>query len=202
MRHSLILAALVASLSACAGAPPKPEVLATGTVASDFESYELLRVGIAPLDGVNLGDDHSEAIQAAFYAELSRSTPFEVVRLQASDLEETRPSEPYRRGVVHPATTVELSRRFGLDGILFGTVTDRQSFPPQRLSVQMDLVAAETGLVVWQAAVHLDANDSRVRIGLERWNAEGREPTVDAHVALLSPARFAGFAAWQIANLL
>ena len=70
------------------------------------------------------------------------------------------------------------------------------------LSVQMDMVSAETGLVVWSAAVHLDASDPLVREGVEIWAGGGAEDAGDWEVALMSPSRFARFAAWQIASLL
>ncbi len=89
-----------------------------------------------------------------------------------------------------------------LDAIFFGTVVDRQYFPPQRIAVQMDMVSAETGLVIWEAAAHLDASDPRVLKGLRNWQHESFGGQESWEVALLSPARFAGFAAWQMASLL
>ena len=80
-----------------------------------------------------------------------------------------------------------------------------QFFPPQKLSAQLDLVAAETGLVIWSSAVHLDANDPHVREGLEAYYGsldDGWEGQQDWRIALLSPARFAQFAAYQVASLL
>lgn len=201
MRSLAALAAL--GLAGCAYLCPsgEPPLLATARVAQDFDTYTLRRVGLLPLTLADPAGISADSLQEGFYAELSRSTPFEVVRLQRSDLEQVPDSDPYRNGRYGARTVVELASRYSLDAILFGTVTDQQFFPPQRLSVQVDLVAAETGLVLWSSAVHLDASDPRVLEGLEGWAAaDGARD--DWEVALLSPARFARYAAWQVAQLL
>ena len=92
-----------------------------------------------------------------------------------------------------------------VDAILFGTVTQSRFYPPQILSLQIDLVAAETGVVIWSSAVHLDANDKRVLEGLEIYygrKTAGDESAPSWEVSLLSPERFARFGAFQIACLL
>jgi hypothetical protein len=198
----LLAAALALGLGACAtthaGPPPK---LATFHVARDFETYNIHRVGLMPFDGDQLSLEEASAMQMAFLVELSRTAPFELVLLDAADLEEVRESEPYERGWYRPKTIIEVTRRYSLDAVMFGTVVQQQHYPPQMLSVQMDMVAAETGLVVWTAAVHLDANDAKVQQGLRSFYGVGGSEDVDGEwsISLLSPRRFARFAAWQLA---
>ena len=111
-------------------------------------------------------------------------------------------SDPYRRGWYKPKTIIGLSQRYSLDGILFGVVTQERFFPPLLLSLQVDLVSAETGLVIWSGKVDLDASDERVVDGLRLYYGAQQGDDEDWHVALLSPERFARFAAFQIACLL
>ena len=80
-------------------------------------------------------------------------------------------------------------------------MTQERFFPPLLLTVQLDMVAAETGLVIWTSGVHLDAGDPRVAEGL-RYHYEGGEDENAWRLALLSPELFARFAAFQIACLL
>lgn len=194
------LLALGALASGCVSGPREVPVLATAQVAEDFETYRLRRIGLPPVEGELVDVEHALALQASLFAELSRTTPYELVALAPDDLAEVLASEPHRRGTYAPRTVAEIARRYRLDGLLFGTVTHQRYFPPQQLSVQVDLVAAETGLVIWSASVHLDATDPRVRAGLELWG--GGEVDGTWQVALLSPDRFARFAAWQIASVL
>ncbi len=173
-------------------------LFSTAEVAGDFDSYEIRRVGLLPFAGAVLTDPERRQIQEALSAELARSTPYEIVLLQESDLEALEKSEPHRRGWYRPRTILGIARRHHLDGLLFGTVTSRRFYPPQSIGLEVDLVAAETGLAIWSSSVHLDAADPRVRAGLETYY-EGEE---DWRSALLSPERFARFAAFQVAALL
>jgi len=120
------------------------------------------------------------------------------------DLAEIPRSEPYRRGSYEARTIIGLSRRFNLDAILIGTITDQQYFPPQRLGIQVDMVAAETGLVIWSSSLQLDASKRRVRDSLRAWSQldQGDLEGEDWELALISPRRFGRFAAWQVARLL
>jgi len=194
-------------LLAASCAVPRPLVmphLAHAEVASDFHDYELRRVGLLPFGGEDVGREMAQGLQLAFFSEISQAAPYEVVLLDRADLEEVESSEPYRRGWYKPRTIIAISRRYNLDWLLFGTVTQHRLHPPQILSLQIDLVSAETGLVLWSATAHLDAADQRVRDGLQLFysGARGDETAPDWKVALLSPERFARFAAYQVACLL
>jgi hypothetical protein len=172
-------------------------ILSSAEVAGDFDSYEIRRVGILPFAGAELTEAERRQIQASFSAELTHSTTYEIVLLDERDLEALEASDPHRRGWYKPRTILGLARRHHLDGILFGTVTSRRYFEPQAIGLEVDLVAAETGLAIWSSAVHLDAADPAVRAGLEEFYAGA-----DWRTALLSPERFARFAAFQVAALL
>jgi hypothetical protein len=194
---------LVLALALGCQAPHRLEMpsLASAQVSNDFETYKLRRVGLLPFAGRQLDDDARGAFQLAFLSEIAQSTPYEVVLLDRSDLEEIVESEPYRRGWYRPRTIIELSRRYSLDAIMFGTVTQQRTFPPQLLSMEIEMVAAETGLVIWSSSVHLDATDTRVVDGLKIYWGD-KEDKRAWELALLSPERFARFAAFQVACLL
>jgi len=197
---TLATALLVAGGCLTPNIPPMPR-LATAQVSNDFDSYTIRRVGILPFQGRTLTDGQRAALQSTLLAEVTRSTPYEVVVLDRSDLGMIEASSPHLRGWYRPKTVIQLSKRYTLDAILFGTVTDERFFPPQRLSMSVDLVSAETGLVIWNSSIHMDANDRRVEDGLRAYYATEDDP--DAwRLALLSPERFATFAAYQLACLL
>jgi hypothetical protein len=181
--------------------PDRMPRLANAVVSSDFESYTLRRIGLLPFTGRGIEPAQGADLQRALHSELSQSTPFELVLLDASDMAELESSDPYRRGWYEPRTIIGLSSRYSLDGILFGTVTQERFFPPQLLALQVDLVSAETGLVVWSGSVDLDAADRRVLTGLKLFYGDEQDDQ-SWRVALLSPERFARFAAFQIACLL
>jgi len=198
----LCAAGLLLTLGACISTTAS-ERLASGQVVADFDTYTLRRVGLTPFAGESLTIEQSTVIQSAFFTEISRTTSMEVVPLGRDDMEEIPTSEPYRRGRYKARTVIELARRYNLDALLVGTVTEVQAFPPQRLSVQLDMVASETGVVIWSGSVHLDARDERVRRSLmDYFSDRGVDGAEGWEVSLLSPSRFAQFAAYEIARLL
>jgi len=174
--------------------------LASAVVSSDFGTYQLRRLGLPAFRGRNLSPELGVALQRALHTELSQSTPYEIVQLDDGDLAELESSDPYRRGWYKPKTIIGLSQRYSLDGILFGTVTQERFYPPQLLAISVELVSSDTGLVIWSGSVDLDASDERVVRGLRLYY--GAEDDEDWRVALLSPERFARFAAFQVACLL
>jgi len=182
------------------------EHLATAQVAPDFTSYEVHRVGLLPLLGRKLDGEQAQILQSAFYTEFSLQTPFEVIPLERGDLEEVNQANSYVQGRYEPKMVIELARRFRLDGMLIGTVVDYKFYHPQRLSLQMDLVASETGAAIWSSSVQLDATSPRVRQAIENYyRASDGVQSEDGQgweIALLSPRLFAQFAAWQITRML
>lgn len=173
-------------------------------MVSDFETYELHRVGLLPAVGVKLTEQQEEDLQAACLAEFSAHANLEVVRLGETELEAIPSIEPHRLGSYSAAPILALARRYRLDALLVPTVTDLQVHSPQRLGLSMDLLSAETGQALWTASVQLDAAQAATRKGIESWaRSEGGD--LDDHsweVTLLSPKRFARFAAFHLASLL
>jgi hypothetical protein len=203
MRSEIALSALALALAACSTTSATLEPLAAVHVANDYRSYTLHRVGLLPPSGADIGEADALALQGAFLSELGLSLSFEVVPLSASDLDEIPRTDPFRRGRIEPRTIVDLAHRYQLDGVLVSTVTERHFYAPQRLGVQMDLVASETGMPIWSAAVHLDASEEHVRQGLRDWfevRKGGGESGETWELWLLSPKRFAQFAAFQLAR--
>lgn len=201
MRALLGLALL--PLCACVSGTASVPNLARASVSSDAQSYTLRRVGLLPFQGDGLDSQTAIDMQSAFGTAAARSAAFEIVPLSAADLEEVPSSEPFRRGRIQPRTILALAQRFQLDGLLIGCVSERRVYSPQRLGLEVDLIATETGLPIWSSSVLLDASDDRVRKAVEAWHEHtrgGDESGERKDIYLLSPARFAQFAAAQVAD--
>ena len=204
MRLALPLLAAVALASSCQSiVRPRdmalPE-LARAKVASDFHTYDLRRIGILPPEGADLNSETVRVLQDQLFGEFASEVPFEVVLLTPEDLAEIRLSDPYQRGVYKAETVVGISRRFNLDGMLVGTVLARQDYPPLRLDLHMDLVAAETGMAIWSSTVGLRSDRPDVQAGLEAYYGNGLPSTDDSWAtSMLSPSQFSRFAAHQLA---
>jgi len=205
VRFTLLSLALTAGLSACVTTRADVGNLAHASVTSDFHTYNLRRVGILPFQGISIDLESQKELEAAFATELSATSGLEVVPLTDADLEEVTKSEPFRKGSIKPATVLALAKRFRLDGLFAGTVSDVRGYVPLRLCIDLDLVASETGLSIWSASARLDASDERVRRGLEQWlhaSRGGATSQEGIDIYLMSPRHFVRFAAAQIAALL
>ena len=74
--HAASTAASSNPSSASSSAPASSA--SSNTVAEDFETYEVRRVGLMPFQGETVDLGRSRDLQMAFYSEFSRSTPFEM----------------------------------------------------------------------------------------------------------------------------
>jgi hypothetical protein len=199
-RSWLLLAGLLVGCAAPTSVPP----LANARMVSDFGTYRLQRVGLLPPVGLRMTEEQIVDVQAACYAEFSAGAAMELVRLEPSDLEAIPALEPHRRGRYPAEALLSLARRYELDALLVPTVTDLQAYPPQRLGLMVDLLSAETGQALWSASVQLDAAQELTRESIESW-ARTHQGDVTDHtweVIMLSPKRFARFAAFHLASLL
>jgi hypothetical protein len=193
-------------LFACISTRSDIDHLATARITPDFDTYSLHRVGLVPLLGRPVDVEQGEVLHSALFTELSRNTTFEMVPLSRNDLESVCVKDPYIRGRYEPQLIIDISRRFRLDGIVVASVTDYQYFTPQRLSLHVNLVAAETGASIWSSSAHLDATSERVQRAVRDFYdsnaAIDNEDGQGWEIALLSPRLFAQFAVWQIVRLL
>jgi len=202
-----VASALVCLLSlvftSCGSTPTKQvPLLATGKITSDFTSYTIRRVGLLPIHAESDEAGFDGSLEQAFHAELVAATDYEVVALSQHDLLEVDALQPFRRGSYSASTLRELRRRFLLDAVAVGAVSNQRVVPPLRLGMQLDLISCETGATLWSSRVLLDAADAETRESLEIWAEQHTDASGGAELVLLSPRRFARFAAWQLMQLL
>lgn len=180
--------------------------MARAQITPDFETYRVHRVGLMPIIGRSLDSEQTNVLEGALFTEFSSGTNYEVVPLRSKDLEELDLGASYLRGRYEPAAVIEVARRFRLDAAFVVTVTDYQFYTPQRLSMQIDLVASETGAAIWSSALHLDATTDRVQRAVQAFYENSGSMDTESgngwELALLSPRLFAQFASWQVARLL
>jgi hypothetical protein len=206
LKLSSIFALGLLALASCASTHAPVEALARAQVTADFATYQIHRVGLLPIAGRSLDSEQKSVLEGALFTEFSNTTSYEVVPLQREDLEELNLGSSYLRGHYDPAAVIEIARRFRLDGAFVTTVTDYQFYAPQRLSVQVDLVASETGAAIWSSSLHLDATVDSVQRAVQAFyensGSMDNESGNGWEIALLSPRLFAQFACWQLARLL
>ena len=194
------------ALAACATPAPAP-LMGSARIAADFDSYRLQRVALLPFRAVDrttgtLAAHEVGSLETSFHTELASGTPYDLIPLRGEDLAAVLPPDPFRDGWYTPDAIRLLRDRFHLDGVMVGTITSRRVVPPQVLGVQLDLISCETGATIWSADLMLDAARTDVQEAVATWSNDdlGRED--GGAMVLLSPRRYAHFAAYQLARLL
>jgi len=207
---SSFLRALAAStslaLAACATVEPVP-MMGSASIAADFETYRLQRVALLPFRAVDrtsgtLAAHEVGTLETSFHAELAAGTPYDLIPLRGEDLAAVLPPDPFRDGWYTPDAIRLLRDRFHLDGVMVGTITSRRVVPPQVLGVQLDLISCETGATIWSADLMLDAARNDVQDAVAAWSKGDLGKDDGGAMVLLSPRRYAHFAAYQLARLL
>lgn len=206
---ALAAALIGVSLAGCALPPREVPLFARARLASDFDTYAIQRVGLLPVR-VPIAEGGAHVSQGAYLqswlaTQVELGSPYEVIELDAKDLEDVPPMDPRRAGHHDAGAVLEIAQRFALDALLLVEVSDQQPYPPQRIAAHAELVSCETGSSIWTGDVQLDARDPRVREGLEAYTSRdaGLDDGADRwDVMLLSPRRFAEFAMWQLAQML
>lgn len=198
---ALSVAALLAGCQSTSSTPKLLPTLARTRASDDLDTYSLRRVGLLPPLGAQ--GEEAAALQAALGFELARRASFEVIALDAGDLAEVQLDQPHVRGRYTPQSILAIAHRFRLDGLLVGTVTHLEPYAPQSLGLGLELVAVDTGLVVWSSTIDVDTSELRVRDSLEAYQAArlgGGDPADDLSVLMLSPASLMRFAASEMAR--
>ncbi|MEM8712383.1 MAG: hypothetical protein AAGG01_15635 [Planctomycetota bacterium] len=197
-------AALMLLASGCRGTRPVP-MMGSATITSDFDTYVLRRVGVLPFAELNtepMAAHEIGALETMFHSEFAMATPYDLVPLRREDLAEMMAPDPFRKGWYDPSTLSELRQRYRLDAVLVGTITSRRVVQPQVLGTQLDLVSCETGQTIWSSDLLLDASKESTREAIDIWAVHRLGEEHGARIALLSPKKFAHFAAYQMARLL
>jgi hypothetical protein len=198
-------ATLAALLLLAACTTPRQTVQPIGTAAksSDFDAYPMRRVGLLVPDGEGLDSDFLRGLRDALASELAGRKPYEIVPLDALDMEAVDRLEPSHTGRVRAAPVLALAKRSSLDGLITTRVLEMRAYAPVRLVLGLDLIAVETGAVIWSGSVCVDASDGETRAAIRSWQKSVRGAgDNDRALDMLSPSRIAEFAALQSAMLL
>ncbi|MDF1839109.1 MAG: hypothetical protein P1V35_14675 [Planctomycetota bacterium] len=173
--------------------------LASARVVSDFDTYTLRRVGLMPINGMDPTLAESRELATMLAAEFAAVTGLEVLVLTPSDLSEVKEMNAHNRGEFNMRTIIEVGKRHRLDGLLVPTLTERNVFPPQRIGLQMDFVATETGMSLWFGNLAADASTKLTQQAVYDWtHNQFSDEHFDDGVVLISPKRFFRFACAQL----
>ncbi len=213
MRHAraLLFAAALLPLCGCQldrlwrpfeGAPlPPPCAFRDGSI-DDGLVRRILALPLADESGQGPG---TLVVSDALRDEILKLGRFSVVQPNASDAM-LRPAEgPQRTGRIPVRCIIELGRRYGVEAVLFGSVTLYRPYAPQALAITAQLVDVQTGKIVWSVSDFVDGSDAQAVRSMEWYFADQAatgETVFGPEIMNTSPRWFARFAAARIAATL
>ncbi|MFG0319658.1 MAG: hypothetical protein ACF8XB_20465 [Planctomycetota bacterium JB042] len=136
---------------------------------------------------------------------IARLRRFEVVRPNAADASLKADAGPLASGRIPVSTIIDLGRRYGVDAVLFGTISRYRPYAPPSLAIGASLIDVHTGKVLWSVSDFVDATDSKTAVSIERWfekNAAQDGTVFDREIVATSPRWFARFASDRVAGTL
>ena len=183
-----------------AGPPPAPHAANFFLPPLPDKSLPMRRVAMLPLAGGRFSSEALRDVSAAFHSELSRKTLFEVVPVTGAELESICGQRQLSSVENIPAELLHtLHERLGVDGVLFTDITHFSPYRPVAIGVRAKLVDAGSGAIAWACDVVFDSGQPAVAETARSFQRKFSDPhralADDGGSVLLSPARFAKFAA-------
>jgi len=206
-RHHLLAGLLTALLLAgCETAPDLSDPVRFGPyyTPKNFRGEarlpaEIRRVLVLPVAVGNLApEETAETLDRVVAAALQAQQRFEVVAFTRAEALRLLGQREVSSTTALPHGMIEqLTSRYAVDAILFTDVTVFQPYRPQALGLRSKLATVRDVRIIWNFDEIVSASDPAVANSARReaLKAKGTEPIDRSPATLLSPSRFAAFAA-------
>jgi hypothetical protein len=173
-------------------------------VVNAYRSPALERMGrrrvlVLPFRDADRGA--ARTITEAFALEVEKTQALEVVSPYGPASKILEQLTIWDNGGLDVRALTTLRRRFDLDALALGTITQYRAYDPPVLGLRVQVVSARTGGVLWAAEGCFDAREAGVRHLMERFHAqrlEHGERNYGWQILLSSPRHYAQFVANQL----
>ena len=164
----------------------------------EYNNASLQRVLLLPFTIESQRDKVSVDITDAFSIELQRSAKFDIVEAQGFQDILSQQKDIWNRGLIRAETIVEAKRRYNVDAIIFGTITQYQPYEPPILGIKIGMFSAKSGNIMWTADAIFDSSQASVIKLLKSYHKkqyQRKQSLYDWNLILLSMKRYAQFVA-------
>jgi hypothetical protein len=160
------------------------------------------RVALLPIYNDKYPAEQLRVLDAAFNAELTKKSIFEVVPVSRPAMEGLFGHRQIASVENLPADLLDKLRdRYGVDGIVFTDITHYSPYRPLGIGVRAKLVDAASGEIRWAFDYIFDSGNPAIAQAAKtyqtRYNADNLPIAGDGGTVLISPTRFARFVANQ-----
>ncbi len=169
--------------------------------SEEYVNTKLRRVLLLPFTVESQRDKVIDEVTEAFYIELQKSAKFEIIVPQGFQDILSQQNDIWNRGLIRSETIEEAKKRYKVDAIMFGTITQYQPYEPPVLGIKIGMFSALSGNIMWSSDAIFDSSEASVIKLVKTYYKEHykrKQSLYDWKIILLSMKRYAQFAAYHM----
>ena len=173
--------------------------------SEEYLNTRLHRVLLLPFTIESQRDKVVDEVTDAFYIELQKSGKFEIIVPQGFQDILALQNDIWNRGLIRSETIEEAKRRYKVDALIFGTITQYQPYEPPVLGIKIGMFSAISGNIMWSSDAIFDSSDASVVKLVKTYYKEHykrKQSLYDWKIILLSMKRYAQFVAYHMVDTL
>ncbi len=173
--------------------------------SDEYINSRLQRVLLLPFTIESNRDKVVNEVTKAFFIELQKISKFSVVIPREFEDMLLQQKDIWTRGLIRSETIVEAKKRYNVDAIIFGTVTQYQPYEPPVLGIKIGMFSTNSGNLMWCADAIFDSREASVIKLLKNYykdHYQRKQSLYDWEILLLSMKRYAQFVAYHILGTL
>ncbi len=166
--------------------------------SEEYSNTTLHRVLLLPFTIESRRDKVVDEVTEAFYIELQKSAKFDIIIPQGFQDILSQQKDIWNRGLIRPETLVEAKKRYKVEAIIFGTITQYQPYEPPILGIKIGMFSAMSGNIMWSSDAIFDSSESSVIKLVKSYHKkhyQRKQSLYEWKIILLSMKRYAQFAA-------
>jgi hypothetical protein len=173
--------------------------------SEEYLNTRLHRVLLLPFTIESQRDKVVDEVTEAFNIELQKSSKFEIIVPQGFQDILSQQKDIWNRGLIRYETIEEAKRRYKVDAIIFGTITQYQPYEPPVLGIKIGMFSAVSGNIMWSSDAIFDSSEASVIKLVKTYYKEHykrKQSLYGWKIILLSMKRYAQFAAHYMVDSL
>ena len=173
--------------------------------SEEYSNTRLHRVLLLPFTIESQRDKVVDEVTDAFYIELQKSAKFDIVIPQGFQDILSQQKDIWNRGLIRPETIVEAKKRYKVEAIIFGTITQYHPYEPPVLGIKIGMFSALSGNIMWSSDAIFDSSEASVIKLVKSYHKEHyqrKQSLYDWKIILLSMKRYAQFVAHHMVDTL
>ena len=173
--------------------------------SEEYLNSRLHRVLLLPFTVESQRDKVVDEVTDAFYIELQKSGKFEIIVPQGFQDILSQQNDIWNRGLIRSETIEEAKKRYKVDALIFGTITQYQPYEPPVLGIKIGMFSAISGNIMWSSDAIFDSSDASVVKLVKTYYKEHykrKQSLYDWKIILLSMKRYAQFVAYHMVDTL